>query len=147
MDLPIAKILIVVALIFANGFFVASEFALVTARTTRIQQLAERGNRAARMVMRAQSDPNRFISAAQLGITVASLLLGWIGEDTFAQIFHPPLSLVLPEEGAWISAHGLASLAALTLITFLHISIGEQVPKMLALQRSESVILLAAPPT
>src|SRR5215216_1801639 len=105
MDLPIAKILIVVALIFANGFFVASEFALVTARTTRIQQLAERGNRAARMVMRAQADPNRFISAAQLGITVASLLLGWIGEETFAALLHEPLGLILRNEGAWLTAH------------------------------------------
>jgi CBS domain containing-hemolysin-like protein len=140
-------ILIVVLLIFANGFFVSAEFALVTARGTRIQQLAERGSLAARMVQRAQADPNRFISAAQLGITVASLLLGWIGEETFASLFHPALALLLPDEGAWITAHGLASVLALALITFLHISIGEQVPKMFALQRAESVILLTAPPT
>jgi magnesium and cobalt exporter, CNNM family len=148
MDLsPVWSILVVLLLVLANGFFVAAEFALVTARGTRIEELAASGNRAARLVLRAQADPNRFISAAQLGITVASLLLGWIGEETFAGLLHPLVSTVLPENGAWITAHGLASILALTLITFLHISLGEQVPKMLALQRSERVVLFAAPPT
>jgi CBS domain containing-hemolysin-like protein len=148
MDLsPVWSILVVLLLVLANGFFVAAEFALVTARGTRLEQLAADGNRAARLVLRAQADPNRFISAAQLGITVASLLLGWIGEETFAALLYPPLSYVLPEAGAWLTAHGVASVLALALITFLHISIGEQVPKMLALQRAESVVLFAAPPT
>src|SRR5262245_56377210 len=144
---PLTSILIVLLLILANGFFVSAEFALVTARSTRIEQLAARGSRAARMVLRAQADPNRFISAAQLGITVASLLLGWIGEETFAAIFLPPLSTVLPADVALLTAHGLASILALVLITFMHISFGEQVPKMLALQRAERVILLTTPPT
>jgi CBS domain containing-hemolysin-like protein len=148
MDLPpLGGALIVLLLILANGFFVSAEFALVTVRSTRIEQLAATGSRAARLVLRAQADPNRFISAAQLGITVASLLLGWIGEETFAAMFHAQLALVLPEEGAWLTSHGLASALALMLITFLHISLGEQVPKMLALQRPESVVLLTAPPT
>jgi len=140
-------IVVVLLLVLANGFFVAAEFALVTARGTRIEQLAAEGNRAARLVMRARADPNRFISAAQLGITVASLLLGWIGEETFAALLYPLLSYALPEAGAWLTAHGVASVLALALITFLHISLGEQVPKMLALQRAESVVLFAAPPT
>jgi CBS domain containing-hemolysin-like protein len=144
---PLTNFLVVLLLIFANGFFVAAEFALVTVRGTRIDQLASAGSRAARLVQRAQADPNRFISAAQLGITVASLLLGWIGEETFAVLFHIPLSLALHDEAAWLTAHGLASVLALTLITFLHISIGEQVPKMLALQRPEAVALFTAPPT
>src|SRR5215210_2213858 len=101
MDLSsVWSILVVLLLVLANGFFVAAEFALVTVRGTRIEQLAADGNRAARLVMRAQVDPNRFISAAQLGITVASLLLGWIGEETFAHFFQPLLATVLPEEGA-----------------------------------------------
>ena len=141
------SILVVLLLILANGFFVAAEFALVSARGTRIEQLAASGSRAARLVMRAQADPNRFISAAQLGITVASLLLGWIGEETFAALLIGPLSVVLPESGAWLTAHGVASILAIALITFLHISLGEQVPKMLALQKAESVVLFAAPPT
>jgi CBS domain containing-hemolysin-like protein len=148
MDLPpLASVLIVLFLILANGFFVAAEFALVSVRSTRIEQLAAEGSLTARMVLRAQKDPNRFISAAQLGITVASLLLGWIGEETFARLFEGPLSVVIPHEWVWISSHGLASILAIVLITFLHISIGEQVPKMLALQRSESVIMFTTPPT
>ncbi len=144
---PVAGILIVAALILTNGFFVAAEFALVTARGPRIDQMAQAGSRAARLVQRAQADPNLFIAAAQLGITLASLLLGWIGEQTFAQFIHVPLALVLPETGAWVTAHGLASVLAIVLITFLHVSLGEQVPKMVALNGPERVILFAAPPT
>jgi CBS domain containing-hemolysin-like protein len=144
---PLISILIILSLVLANGFFVAAEFALVSSRPTRIQQLAAGGNMAARLVQRAQADPNRFIAAAQLGITVASLLLGWLGEETFAAFLHPVLALVLADEGAWLTAHGVASILALTLITFLHIALGEQVPKMLALQHAESVILIAAPLT
>jgi putative hemolysin len=140
-------ILIVLVLVLVNGFFVAAEFSLVSARSTRIQQLVAGGSRAARLVQRAQADPNRFISAAQLGITVASLLLGWIGEETFAAVLLMPLSVVLTEDSAWLTAHGVASVLALVLITFLHITLGEQVPKMLALQHAERVILFAAPPT
>ncbi len=142
---PIAGLLIVVGLILMNGFFVAAEFALVAARSTRIDQLATAGNRAARLVQRAQADPNLFIATAQLGITVASLLLGWLGEAAFAQIFHGGLVRVLPEEGAWISAHGVASLLAIVLITFLHVTLGEQVPKMVSLNGPERVILFSAP--
>src|SRR3954465_1652822 len=83
---PAAGLAVVVLLILANGFFVATEFALVSARATRIDQLAAAGNRAARLVQRAKANPTRFISGTQLGVTVASLLLGWIGEDTFARL-------------------------------------------------------------
>src|SRR3954451_10533477 len=79
-------LLIVILLVAANGFFVATEFALVSSRPTRIDQLAASGNRAARLVQRAKSNPTRFISVTQLGVTVASLLLGWIGETVFAQL-------------------------------------------------------------
>src|SRR5262245_29052340 len=117
MDLSssLGSILVVLLLILANGFFVAAEFALVSARGTRLEQLAAAGNRAARLVLRAQADPNRFISAAQLGITVASLLLGWIGEETFAALLVVPLSYVVPQETVWITAHGLASFLAIVL--------------------------------
>src|SRR5438309_12052296 len=86
---PVVGLLIVVLLVAANGFFVATEFALVSSRTTRIDQLAGAGSRAARMVQRAKSNPTRFISGTQLGVTVASLLLGWIAEETFAQLIQP----------------------------------------------------------
>src|SRR6476619_6356338 len=81
----------VLLLVLLNGFFVAAEFSLVSVRSTRIDQLIADGNRMARLVRRAQRDPNRFISAAQVGITMASLGLGWIAEPALATIINPPL--------------------------------------------------------
>jgi CBS domain containing-hemolysin-like protein len=137
----------VLALVAANGFFVAAEFALVTARKTRIEQLAARGNRAAMAVRRAIDDPNRFISACQLGITVASLALGWIGESTIAAILEPWLSALLPHEASTISAHAIAAPIAFVVITFMHITLGEQAPKMIALQKGEETALVTVGPT
>src|SRR3979409_2660867 len=91
---PAAGLLIVVLLVAANGFFVATEFALVSSRSTRIDQLAAAGNRAARLVQRAKANPTRFISGTQLGVTVASLLLGWIGENTFAELIQPLIDAI-----------------------------------------------------
>lgn len=130
-------------LIAANAVFVAAEFSLVTARRTRIEQLAAEGNRLARTVLRAMDDPNRFISAAQIGITMASLGLGWLGEPAFARLFARMLSF-LPDTWRGISAHSLAVVLAFAVITLLHIIPGEQVPKMIAIQRAERTILLTA---
>jgi CBS domain containing-hemolysin-like protein len=151
---PAAGLLVVLLLILANGFFVATEFALVSSRPTRIDQLAAAGNRAARLVQRAKSDPTRFISGTQLGVTFASLMLGWIGEDTFAHLIQNVFDQTLaffgqPNGGADDvsgSAHAIASILALVLITFFHITLGEQVPKILALQKAEPVILFAVRP-
>src|ERR1044071_1076182 len=84
-------LLIALLLVAANGFFVATEFALVSSRSTRIDQLAASGSRAARMVQRAKNNPTRFISGTQLGVTVASLVLGWVGEQTVAELINDPL--------------------------------------------------------
>jgi CBS domain containing-hemolysin-like protein len=130
-----------------NGFFVAAEFALVTARKTRIEQLAAGGNGAARAVLRALEDPNRFISACQLGITVASLALGWIGEAAIAQIIEHPLELLVPMHLVGLTSHAVAVPIAFAIITFLHITLGEQVPKMLALQVGEGTALVTVGPT
>src|SRR5215216_761097 len=135
----------VFGLVLLNGFFVAAEFALVSVRSTRIDQLIEQGNRMARLVRRAQRDPNRFISAAQVGITMASLGLGWIAEPALATVIDPPLERILGED-ARISAHLVAGVLAYFLITLLHIVLGEQVPKMIALQKSEATILATAGP-
>jgi CBS domain containing-hemolysin-like protein len=151
---PLTGLLVVSALIAANGFFVATEFALVSSRATRIDQLAATGSRAARLVQRAKENPTRFISGTQLGVTVASLLLGWIGEETFAQIIQAALDqleiLFGQDPGSasqvTLTAHALASVLALFFVTFLHIALGEQVPKILALQRAESFILFAVQP-
>ena len=137
---------VVLLLVLANGFFVAAEFALVSVRPTRIDQLVASGNRLASLVRVAMKDPNRFISAAQLGITVASLLLGWVGEETFAEILLVPLELLLPEPLVTTAAHSIATILALVMITLLHITLGEQVPKMIALQRAEATILFAVGP-
>ncbi len=138
------RLLIVLFLVFLNAFFVAAEFALVSVRRTRIEQLAAEGNVLARIVRRALDDPNRFISAAQLGITMASLGLGWVGEPTLARLIGPALESILPHHIAFVSSHGIAIFIAFTLITLLHLVLGEQVPKMMALQRSEPVILATA---
>jgi putative hemolysin len=135
----------VLGLVLLNGFFVAAEFALVSVRSTRIDQLIEQGNRMARLVKRAQADPNRFISAAQVGITMASLALGWIAEPALATIIEPIFEPIIGEHGR-ISIHVVAGVLAYFLITLLHIVVGEQVPKMIALQRSEATILASAAP-
>lgn len=140
----ILKLVAVFALVFVNGVFVAAEFALVGARPTRINQLANQGNRWAKLVRRAMDDPNRFISAAQVGITMASLGLGWLAEPAVAELLIPMLEPVLGDEGR-IGAHLVAGTIALFVITLLHIVLGEQVPKMIALQRAESTVLTIAP--
>ncbi|MBI4214183.1 MAG: HlyC/CorC family transporter [Chloroflexi bacterium] len=146
MDIPL-RLLIVFALLAANGFFVAAEFALVTARKTRLEALSAQGNRSARAVLKALEDPNRFISACQLGITMASLALGWVGEEAVASLLEAPLAAILPLEVVGLTAHGLAIAVAFAIITFLHISLGEQLPKMIALQRGEETALLTVRPT
>jgi len=151
---PLVGLLIVVVLIAANGFFVATEFALVSSRATRIDQLAAGGNRAARLVQRAKQNPARFISGTQLGVTVCSLLLGWIGEETLAQLIQPLLDELLILTGQdptaqgqiTVTAHAIAGILALALITFLEVALGEQVPKILALQRPEPLILFSVQP-
>jgi putative hemolysin len=140
----VLKLLAVLALVFVNGVFVAAEFALVGARPTRIDQLVAQGNRWARLVKRAMDDPNRFISAAQVGITMASLGLGWLAEPAVAQLLIPVLEPILGHEGR-IGAHLVAGTIALFVITLLHIVLGEQVPKMIALQRAESTVLAITP--
>jgi putative hemolysin len=133
---------------------VATEFSLVSSRSTRIDQLANQGSRAARLVQRAKANPTRFISGTQLGVTVASLVLGWLGEQTFAEVLNPALDTLAgvfglptaaPGEIA-LSAHAIGSVLAIVLMTFLHITLGEQVPKIIALQKAESVILFAVQP-
>lgn len=142
----VLKLGLVLILVLINGFFVAAEFSLVSVRPTRIDQLVARGNPLARTVRRAMNDPNRFISAAQMGITMASLALGWVGEPAVAQLVAPILAW-LPNPWSWVSAHAVAIVISYVLITMLHIILGEQVPKMIAIQRAEATILLTAQPT
>ena len=127
--MTVVKLVSVVALIFANAFFVAAEFALVSVRRTRIEELIAAGNATARTVKHVIHDPDRFIAATQLGITIASLGLGWIGEPALAHLLEPVFGF-LP--AAWIApaVHSVAAtVIAFSLITFLHVVIGELAPK------------------
>src|SRR5437870_11838744 len=106
------------ALVFANGFFVAAEFSIVTVRKTRVDQLMAEGHRGARAVRRAVSRPESFIAATQLGITMASLGLGWIGEPALASMIQPAFS-VLPARLAESTAHTIAVALAFALVAAL----------------------------
>jgi CBS domain containing-hemolysin-like protein len=136
----------VLALVFANGFFVAAEFSIVTVRKTRIDQLVAEGHRGARAVRHAVSEPDRYIAATQLGITMTSLGLGWVGEPALATIIQPAFDS-LPAYIAVTTAHTIAVVIAFTLITAFHIVLGELTPKRIALERSEATALWVVKPT
>jgi CBS domain containing-hemolysin-like protein len=131
-------LLTIVLLVFANGFFVAAEFALVGVRRSRIETLAESGDRRAQRLISVLDNLNAYLSASQLGITLASLGLGWLGEPTVAHMLEGPLSRAnVPE--TWI--HIISFAIGFIVITALHIVLGEQAPKLFGLQRAESVAL------
>ena len=136
----------VAVLVFLNAFFVAAEFALVSLRRSRIEQMVAEGHSLGKILLRAKDDPNRFISAAQLGITMASLALGWIGEATVAALVDP-LFGYLPEALHGPILHTFSVIVSFTIVTMLHIVLGEQVPKMVALQHAERTAILTVRPT
>lgn len=140
------KLLAVLLLVLANGFFVGSEFALVSVRRARLEERAKAGSRAAQTALRLLDEPTIFISATQLGITLASLALGWIGEPTVAALLMPVAERIASEGMAGYIAHITAIVIAFTVITYLHIVLGELMPKMIALERAETLALLAARP-
>src|SRR5919106_2593705 len=135
----------VVVLVLANGFFVATEFAIVAVRRSRLEQLAAEGNATARAAQEVVRHLDTYIAACQLGITMASLALGWIGEPAFAHLVEPPLE-ALVGRFAPTAAHGVAVGTAFAIITALHIVVGELAPKGLALQRPEATALWIARP-
>ena len=128
------ELLAVAALILLNGFFVAAEYALVTVRRTRLQELVGEGNRRAKQVLGLTAVPPRFIAAMQLGVTVTSLAIGALGEHALTRLFDPIMATVL------------AVAIALLLLTFFHVVVGELVPKGISLGHSERTALLVAPP-
>jgi CBS domain containing-hemolysin-like protein len=131
-------------MVLANAFFVASEFAIVKIRPTRVRELVNRGGRRARVLSGVTRRLDAYLSANQLGITLASLALGWIGEPALSHVLVPHLSFF----GHWtgIAAQSLALGLSFALITFLHTVLGELAPKSLALQKTEPVALWAAAP-
>ena len=137
------RVFVVFLLVALNAFFVAAEFALVSVRDTRIQQLIEQRRIGARTVQKLHQNLDAVLNAVQLGITIASLALGWIGEATMAAAIEPLFRNV---PYAAVYAHAVAIGVAFTLITYLHVILGEVVPKSLALQRAERIALAVAGP-
>jgi CBS domain containing-hemolysin-like protein len=138
---------IIAALVVANGLFVAAEFAIVGAPRASVEHQASQGSALAQRVRRVLEDPrrtDRYIATTQIGISVASLGLGMYGEHQLAEwIAH---ALEPYDDSPWIAAHAMASVIAIGLLTYLHIVLGEMVPKALALQRAERTVLYVTPP-
>ncbi|MBO0719662.1 MAG: HlyC/CorC family transporter [Blastocatellia bacterium] len=134
--------ILIIVLVLANGFFVASEFALVGVRRSRILTLAKNGSQPARLLLGMIDNLNAYISATQLGITMASLAFGWIAEPVVAQLLSKPLAGLVSET----ALRAISFAVAFTAITFFHIVLGELAPKTLALERAEKVALAIAVP-
>lgn len=141
----IFKLFAIAFLLFSNGFFVAAEFAMVKVRKTRIEQLVNEGNFNAKIALEAIKDLDKFIAAVQLGVTISSLGLGWVGEDTVARIIEP-LFAYLPSAWQGIATHTVSGSIAFALITFMHVVIGELIPKSIALEYPEQTSLVIARP-
>ena len=135
----------VLLIVLANGFFVAAEYALVTVRRTRVQELVDQGNRRARRVADLQTNPAKFISAIQLGVTLSSLALGAIGEPVISQLLDSPLDL-LPQSWHGGVALTVSAVLAFTILSFFHVVLGEIVPKSYTLQHAERISMAVAGP-
>jgi len=141
------KILAVVVLVVLNGFFVAAEFALVKIRNTQLDALVTQGHRRARVARLILGNLDRSLSAAQLGITLASLGLGWVGEPVFTALLAPLLNMAgLGSDQYADVRHTISVIVGFTAITFLHITAGEQAPKWLAIQKPLPTSLWVAYP-
>ncbi len=142
----IINLFIVAFLLLSNAFFVASEFSMVRVRRTRMEELSKQGNKTADLVLEQIEDMDKIVGAAQLGVTISSVALGWVGEATIAGIVEPIFGF-LPQTAQGVATHTISAIIAFSLITFLHVSIGEQAPKLIALQYTEKTALLIAKPT
>lgn len=142
MNNTILYIFLVLLLVAANGFFVAAEFSLVSVRRSRVVSLAEGGDVRAATLLGLLDNLNSYISATQLGITMASLALGWVGEPALSRLLEAPLQGLVSNT----VRHTIAFTTAFTIITFMHIVFGELAPKTLALDRAERVALAVAWP-
>ncbi len=139
------RLLAVIALVAANAFFVAAEFALVASRRTRIEAMIRRGDRKARTVRKAVTDLYRMLSATQLGITLTSILLGFVAEETVAHLFRDWFK-ALPAGLEFLTRGGVASVVAVGMISFLHVVFGELVPKTWAITYPEATSRWVATP-
>lgn len=144
LDLPF-RLLLVAVILVANGFFAGAEVALLSVRRSRLRQMAGEGIAGAQTALNLLANPERLLSVVQVGVTVASLGLGWAGEDTVYQIilaiFHPAWS---PATAAFIQAGGLV--VAFAMISYFHVVVGEVLPKNVALDKADRLAVLVAPP-
>ena len=132
-------------LLAVNAYFVAIEFALVAIRRTRVEEMLQQGVRGSKGVASAQANMERSIAAAQLGITVASIALGAVGESVLAKLLEPALTFI-PEHLEPLSRHAIATLLSIFIITYLHVILGEQVPKLMAIQSADKIALRTSGP-
>jgi CBS domain containing-hemolysin-like protein len=139
------RVFLILLLVAANAFFAAAEFALVSVRDTRIQQLISAGRIGARIVQRLHQNLDEVVNGVQLGITMVSLTLGWIGEPIVARLVEG-VRFVHEVPHGEVYAHTIAIAISFSLITYMHVILGELVPKTLALQRAEQVALAVAAP-
>ena len=139
----ISNWLIVFVLLLVNGFFVSAEFAIVRARRTKIEQLTKDGNVDAKLALKALEDMNFFIAAVQVGVTIASIGIGWFGSPTIEMMMKPLLD-DFPQAHAYLAP--ITAAVAFLVVTFLHVVIGEQVPKCIALQYPEKIAMYVARP-
>jgi CBS domain containing-hemolysin-like protein len=146
LTLDLLGLVAVVFLVLLNGFFVAAEFSLVSVRQTRIAELVDQGNATAETVQEALENPDRVIAATQLGITLASLGLGWLGEPALSHLIEPIIDFFPVGLRPGLS-HSLSAGLAFAIITFMHVVVGELAPKSIALQNPEGTSLVVARPT
>ncbi len=144
MDILI-NIFVIAFLLFVNGFFVAAEFALVKVRKTRLEQLSNEGNSNANKALKLVNDTNKMLAAAQLGVTIASIALGWVAESTIVQLIEPVINLI-SVANSLITAHAIAVPISFVVVTYFHVLLGEQLPKCFALRHPDSLALWVARP-
>ncbi|MCQ2744148.1 MAG: hemolysin family protein [bacterium] len=139
------NIFIIAFLLFINGFFVAAEFALVKVRKTRLEQLCNEGDSNAKRALKLVNETNKMLAAAQLGVTIASIALGWVAEATIVQLIEPVIKLLQFGHYAF-SAHIVAVPISFVLVTYFHVLLGEQLPKCFALRHPDKLALAVATP-
>ena len=144
LEMIISNWLIVIVLLFVNAFFVAAEFAIVRSRRAKIEQMTKDGNVDAKLALKALEDMNFFIAAVQVGVTIASIGIGWFGSPTVERMLEPFAQTLSAAHAYW--AQTITAVIAFLVVTFLHVAIGEQVPKCIALQYPERISLYVAKP-
>lgn len=138
-------ILLTIFFIFVNAFFVLAEFSLIRVRGSRLEELVRQGNRAAVLVQKAQGNLNAYLAAVQLGITMASLVIGWLGEPAFEKVVESILPALNLDHSPEL-AHALSFIFAFSIITGLHIVFGEQSPKLFAIQNADRISMMTIYP-